>query len=248
MGWLKDVANVAGKALEWTSGVGEVNYALKYAAKHDPALLSMLPFGKDYLNYNQQQQNLEMQKQAYAQQQNQYQIQNWQNQNAMQIRSADLVKAGLSPVLAAGGGGASSTSPISSQAPQGSMLTGNSGLDTAHLIMSMLTMSKDFAKKDEEINNLKVQYDDIAASAWEKTEKARLAKHDADFYQNKPFPSNATNQMKNAGAVYDALPDYIKKPTSPKRNDDPGVRRPYDKRSDEERARRRKELNDQLGL
>lgn len=98
------------------------------------------------LNYSLKKKQYEWQKKAWNQQMA-------REDNAMQRRVLDLQNAGLSPVLAAGGSGASASTAPQIQAPQLEM----NMAEQAMMVMSLLQGQKNIAKTEAETQMIRAQ-------------------------------------------------------------------------------------------
>jgi len=129
-----------------------------------------------YFNYK----NYQLQKSTFDYQKDMQAISWAREDNAVSRRVADLKRAGLSPVLAAGSA-ASSSSPIAMSAPQ---IQSVNMSEKAMFVMSMLKM-------ENEIHNTIAQRDLIKAQTYKDMAEAGIKAHDLSIYEKSGMASNA---------------------------------------------------------
>jgi len=102
---------------------------------------------------------------------------------SIQRRVADLQAAGLSPVLAAGqGAGAGGIVPT--KVPEISMA------DKALTAMQMMSMEKDFAVKDQTVQNLQAQLAKIKADTFKSYQEGLIKQNDYNIFKQTGTTSN----------------------------------------------------------
>lgn len=140
--------------------------------------------------------NYHMQKKMLKWQKRQQMINWWREDNAVTRRSLDLERAGLSKTLAAGG--AAQTGPVvKTEAPQ---LKGIP--EAVQGAAANLMMMNTVAKTRAEIGAIEQQAKKAGAEASLAFQKKRLAEHDAQLMQGKPFlyqnPSSIGKSLRDA--------------------------------------------------
>lgn len=142
--------------------------------------------------------NTQAEKENLAYQKNLQQQMFQREDTAVQRREADLLRAGLSPTLAAGS--AASSGPIvNTKAPE------IKGLDPAMLnivtqAMGLLKMKADITQTESSKNLIDQQADKTKA-------EAALRWHDAGYYNNKDIPTNSTNISKDLSTLIGLFTD-----------------------------------------
>lgn len=111
----------------------------------------------------------ELNERQFAYQQQLNKEQQWREDNAYLRKVQDLKNAGLNPVLAAGGSGASSaalSAPSLKTAPAPQLENTSGALrEVANQVFSLLSMKKDFAVKDAEISMMRANKEKADAEA-----------------------------------------------------------------------------------
>lgn len=102
---------------------------------------------------------------------------------SIQRRVADLQAAGLSPVLAAGQG-AGTGGIVPTKVPEISMA------DKALTVMQIMSMEKDFAVKDQTVQNLQAELFKIQADTFKSFQEGLIKQHDYSIFKKTGTTSN----------------------------------------------------------
>lgn len=110
--------------------------------------------------------------------------------NAVQRRKADLIAAGLSPVLAAGS--AASAGPVvSTNAPQLQNMP-----DSAQIMMSMIKMKNDISMTDAQKELMRKQQEQLDTQIDKNKADAAISWNDYKIFKNTGTPSNSSGTVK----------------------------------------------------
>ena len=154
-----------------------------------------------YQNNQTAQKNLDLQKEAFGYNQSLNDIIFQREDNAVQRRVNDLLKAGLNPLLAAGSGAGSGGTVSAVNAPQSQKKWSNPNAMNPGEIFSMLIALR---QARAEISSIAV------ANERSKTEN-EIARYNLDWYKKYDLPTNATGIPKMVGEGASMIEGFIPK-------------------------------------